>query len=442
MLEYVDNQLAFAGIAIRQLAGGIETPFFLVSERRLRENYAALTRGLGACAGAVRYCAKTNNEAGVLSILAGCGSSVLVSHLAEALLAFECGFAARDIAYQKPVILEGEIRPLLRAGITLLHAFRMEDLDRIEQAAQAEGCEARILLRLRDGRPGFCLSPLGFLSGRLGFAGPELVRAALRVRASGRMALQGINCYGGTQREALRRDGLLLRRMVALAGELRQRHGIDLAEINLGGGLPSPAMRRVGAGSLLRRLRDDFRFSGSTEPIEARCRRLADLFRAACSGAGLDPAPRLTLEPGRALVADAAVLVTAVRALQGKWLFLDASRNVLGESPLLLTRQILPALRRPGRRERFFHLSGGTLNTMDLLDLHRRLPTPEAGDLLVFGGAGAYSISRAARYAGLAPAVYLLGLDGSLRKIRRREGAGDLAGPMLMAFRREGEGAL
>ena len=148
-------------------------------------------------------------------------------------------------------------------------------------------------------------------------------------------------------------------------------------------------------------------------------------------GAGLRPAPALALEPGRSIVGDAAVLVTRVRGVSGSWAFLDASRNHLGESPLLFGRRILPERESgPGLRRRAYHLAGNTLNTRDVIDVRRKLPPLGEGDLLVFADAGAYTISRASRYAGLSPPVLLLEPDGTLRTIRRAEALEDLEGPM------------
>jgi diaminopimelate decarboxylase len=66
------------------------------------------------------------------------------------------------------------------------------------------------------------------------------------------------------------------------------------------------------------------------------------------------------------------------------------------------------------------------LNTLDVLDLHRRLPALGPGDGLAFCDAGAYSISRASSYAGLSPAVHLLEEDGTVRLVRRAEDVEDL----------------
>src|SRR4029077_14069148 len=159
--------------------------------------------------------------------------------------------------------------------------------------------------------------------------------------------------------------------------------------------------------------------------------RLGTRFHELAESSGLAAPPVLAAEPGRSIAGDAAGLVTRVRAVRGSCLFLDASRNHLPESPLLFARRILPladSSKGAGNgAERFWNLSGCTLNTLDVLDLHRRLPPLAPGDGLVFCDAGAYSISRASSYAGLAPAIYLLAADGTIRLARRAEGVEDIA---------------
>jgi diaminopimelate decarboxylase len=70
------------------------------------------------------------------------------------------------------------------------------------------------------------------------------------------------------------------------------------------------------------------------------------------------------------------------------------------------------------------------LNTMDVFALRRKLPEPRVGEALAICDAGAYSISRASRYAGLSPPVFLARVDGSIEQIRRREGLADLTSAM------------
>lgn len=434
MLSYEGRQLCLERRSVKELADKLGTPLFLLSESRLQANYNALARGLShvGTKATVRYCAKTNNESAVLAILAACGSHVLVSHPVEAQLALNCGFAPEKIAYQRPVLLEEEVRVLLNAGIAFFHAHRLQDLPVIERVASELGKSVKISLRLRNDSLGFHFSPLNFLSRRLGFRECEIVAAAERLRDSRWMTLMAINFYQGTQQESVTSYRKLLRRATRLAAKLQSHLGISLEEINLGGGIPSQSLRRIGLHTLAPRLRDDSAPSNFPGALEQFAHALSAQFRDEVRSAGLRPFPAIAVEPGRSIVGDAAILVTRARAVQGNWIFLDASRNYLGESPFLFTRRVLPVTRpEPGTR-RYYHLSGSSLNTLDVIDFRRRLPVLADGDLLVLCDAGAYSISRAARYAGLSPALYLVLADGSLRMIRRAENLLDLTCPMVM----------
>ena len=430
MLSYREGQLFLEDLGLRDLAARVPTPFFLISEARLRDNYRALERGLAAAGveSRLRYCAKTNNEAAVLGILAGLGSELLASHLAEVELGRACGFPGPRIAFQRPVLRREEVAAVLERGVGLMHASRLSDLDLLEEAGAARREPVRVSLRLRlRRRP---LSPLARLAGRIGLDRAEAEAAALRCRRSPWLQLAGLNFYAGTQQASLAAFGRELPAVARLAGRLAAL-GAPVEEINLGGGLPSPSLRRLTAGRLWRRYRDRERPSDSPQLLEQSARRLAQTYRNAGAAAGLDPPPALALEPGRALVGNAAVLVTRVAARDGRWLVLDASRNFLGESPVLFTRRLL-ALDEPDGRRRFAHLAGSTLDTLDVIDWHRRLPPLESGDGLVVADAGAYTISRARRYAGLAPAVYLLTAAGELHRARRAESLADLAAAMTL----------
>lgn len=428
MLAYSGGNLCLEGVPLRELADRLGTPFFLISEARLRANYRALERGLSPGA-VLRYCAKTNNEAGVLEVLAGCGSHLLASHAAEAALAVRCGFPPERIAYARPVLTEEELEAVLALGVPLVHVHRPEDVEVVAAAAARAGRRIRLSFRLR-GAGG--LSPLGRLNRRLGLEPGEIVAAVRQSVKSPWLEPAAVNFYLGTQQSSLNGFTQVFRGVLALLGRISSEAGVVVREVNLGGGIPSPSLRRVGPRDVLSRWRDRLASPAPPGRLEEFATLLGRRFRELVAAAGLAEPPVLTAEPGRSIVGDAAVLVARVRGVRGPWLFLDASRNHLPESPLLFARRILPlAEPGPGPR-RFYSLSGCTLNTLDLLDVRRRLPPLAVGDCLAFCDAGAYSISRAAPYAGLPPAVHMLREDGSLRLARRAEGVDDLQGPMIL----------
>ena len=440
LLAYRSGELCIEGIPLAHLTEGRETPFFILSEQRMRNAYAAMEEAFAAAGvtAELRYCAKTNSEAAVLQTLARCGAGLLACHPAEVELARACGFAADRIAYQKPVLTPRELDAVVAQGVGLVHAQLPSDLELIEAAAARAGRQVRISLRLAPPR---ALSPMRSLSRRVGLHEHEAIAMAMAARASRWARVVGVNLYVGTQQ-----------RPAALAGAARQASrlrrrlaacGVDLEEVNLGGGLPSLTLSRISAARLVSRLLDrpaappaDVQRQAPPDapdapPIDRFAFRLGGVFAALFRA---PPAmPRLVVEPGRSLIGAAGLLVTRVRAVRGRWLFLDASRDFLPESPWLLTRPVLPATEPRSAFRRFYHLSGCGLSTLDVIDLHRRLPRLAAGDLLVLCDAGAYSISRASRYTGLPPAVHLLGEDGVLRLARRAETLADLTGPMESA---------
>lgn len=414
------------GVPLADLAERLGTPFFLIGASRLRANYRALERGLAAAGpGTVlRYCAKTNRETAVLEVMAALGSHLLASHAAEAALAVRCGFAPERIAFARPVLTPEELDGALGLGVPLFHVHHPDDLTAIERAAARAGRRVRLSFRLR-GAAG--LSPLGRLNRRLGLDADEIVEAVRRSAASPALEPAALNFYLGTQQSSLDGFTRVFRGVLDLLKRVRSETGVALREVNLGGGIPSPTLRRIGPRHVLGRLRDRLGASDRGETLELFAAGLGARFRELVEAAGLSSlSPVLAAEPGRSIVGDAAVLVTRVRAVRGRWLFLDASRNHLPESPILFARRILPLTVRDHEAERFWNLSGCTLNTLDVLDLHRRLPALGPGDGLAFCDAGAYSISRASPYAGLSPAVHLLEEDGTVRLVRRAQNVEDL----------------
>jgi diaminopimelate decarboxylase len=432
MLNYQENKLHFEGRSVKALASEVDTPVFIASENQLLSNFRTLYGSFldSGVQPLIRYCAKTNNEAFVLQALASTESHVMVSHEAEAELALECGFPPERIAYQRPVFIEHEVRAILKKGIPLVHVYRYQDLLKIASLAGKLGIRCQISLRLRSSAPLNRIHPINFPATRLGMDQEELVQAAKKVKAEADLALQGINFYAGTQKGAPGSFKSMLRNVINLTCKLKDL-GIHLSEINIGGGIPSSSLIRMGMRTLLQGRQRVTNLPDPGSELLAFSTQLAALYTNEWERVGKGPMPVLALEPGRSLVGNTSILITRVKAIQGKWVFLDASSNYLAESPLLLWRQILPVEIRHPLRNQAYHFSGSSLNTLDVLGYYRRLPMLKEGDYLVFGDAGAYSISRASHYAGLSPAIYVLDSAGKLTLARRSEGFADLTAAMV-----------
>ncbi|HEX7708797.1 MAG TPA: alanine racemase [Thermoanaerobaculia bacterium] len=411
-LAFVDGRLHWHGIDVAAITANLSTPFFLISEARIAGNIASIRNGFHEAGldATIRYCAKTNCELAVLEITREAGTDLLVAHIDEGEIALRAGFSPRSLAFQKPVLTSADARWVVSNEIGMVHVASSSDVERLEHAAAEARSVVPVSIRVRDElAPAF--TPLGFFTRRLGIASRETVRLARRIAGSEWLELRALNCYigthqGGTAKFAKAID-LLCKLVATLANE-----GIPIHEINLGGGIPSPGTMKRNRGRVAP--------TSGIGSLRGFAHALGTLCLETMRRHEITPTLKIAVEPGRAIVGDAALVVTRVDGVTGRWLYLDASRNFLGESPLFIRRRTLP-LMKPAARERLHFLSGRTLNTLDVIDPFRKLASPLEGDLLAIADAGAYTLGRVTRYAGLTPAVHLLRSSGTLVPIRDAE---------------------
>ena len=395
----------------------------------MRANYRTLSDAFGGAAlPLVDYCVKTNYEHGLLCLLRELGTGAMVSCDWELRLALEAGFPPERITFHGPCKSAQEIDAAVAASVGLIHVYSAAELDLLDGVAAAHGRRVDVSLRLAIPGPWPTRWLSGWYANRLGVPPAEAIPLLRRIASSPSLRLRGLSVHVGTHvtRPApyLRAIGALIR--LAKAAEVA---GLPLQEIDLGGGWPSDTLQPLSLGL-------GFRLVCGRERPPARpllaplAQTVAQAFRSAAGRAHLSTPPTVRLEPGRGLVGSAGLLVTRVVARRGRWLFVDASRNLLPESWLVGRRAVRPVARRDEQGRRY-HLSGKTMNTADIMALAVSLPTVEVGDVLAFLDAGAYALSRANRYAGTIPAAYLLDDSGEPRQIRKQDTYEDIIAAMV-----------
>ncbi|MBW2534931.1 MAG: alanine racemase, partial [Deltaproteobacteria bacterium] len=396
------------------------TPVFVYSEGRFSENAAALVEALAPPPPRrlrVAYSTKTASEPGLLRALAaeGLGAEVACEHELEQ--ALRAGFAPQDVIVDGPAHTAELVGRALSAGVRCIKVDSPDQLRLVERVAGDR--PAPVCLRLRAPRSRWLSGPADGLSSRFGFAPGDLSTALAAISDSPRLELVGLAVHGGSQITGPEAYDPLLG-LLADAARRSVAAGHRPAEINIGGGFPSPSLGSTSPLGMLRGL-----LAGGTTPVPP-IERFGRVVRAGLAGREIPGCvEHLVVEPGRALVSDAAVLLTRVVAAKGRWLILDASRNFVPESLLFARRRFLAARR--GGRPRLTNLAGCTLSGGDVLEMGARLPRLAAGDLLVMLDAGAYTLSRANRFTTTMPPAYAMADGGELRELRRRETAEDVA---------------
>jgi ornithine decarboxylase len=329
------------------------------------------------------YAVKANPHPEVLDLLAGAGASVDLASVGELDACLLAGFPPARMSWGNPVKKAGDVRAAVAAGVRRFTTDAPADVDLLARLAPG----AAVTVRLGADDAGSATP----FAGKFGVTPDEA--AALLVRArDGGLRPHGLGFHPGSQQT----DPLAWERGISAAARAVERFGSPVPELDIGGGFPT----RHGAGPV---------------PDLATC---ADAIRAALATKAEVPGvgtwrPTIVAEPGRALVAEAGVLVSEVvlvaQRAGRRWVYLDVGRyQGLAETE---GEMIVYRLRTPGHPPEApsgpVVLAGPTCDGDDVLYRRAdvRLPLDLApGDVVEFLGAGAYTASYASvGFNGLPP---------------------------------------
>jgi diaminopimelate decarboxylase len=237
------------------------------------------------------------------------------------------------------------------------------------------------------------------------FGVPHADARALYQRAArlSHVRIEGIDCHIGSQLTDAAPFAAALRRVLALVDELKE-DGIGIAHVDIGGGL-------------------GIRYRPGDDPptLEAYARELL-----ACLG---DRSHTLLVEPGRALVGNAGLLLTRVEYLkhgaEKSFAVVDAAMNDLLRPALYdAWHEVLPARER-AESQRQYEIVGPVCESSDFLARDRSLALAE-GDLIAIMSAGAYGMSMSSNYNTRARAAEIMVDGAAIYLIRERETISEL----------------
>lgn len=390
--SYRSRELFADRAPLRRLAREFGTPLYVYSARMLRENYLAIGKAFRSLPHLVCYALKANPNLSVLRILSGmgCGGDIVSGgELHRALLA---GIPPERIVFAGVGKQDDEIEQALRRRILMLNVESAFELQHIYKLARRLKRIAPVSLRVNpDIDPGtHPYISTGLKKHKFGVsmnAARELYRLAAQLK---HVEVKGIHMHLGSQisRPAPFVDALsrVLELVDEMAGE-----GIEIRYLDMGGGMGIPYRSReeeLAPSALARAVR----------PLLAK----RDL--------------TLILEPGRAIVGNAGILVTRVlhckKAGNREFIVVDAGMNDLIRPSLYDAYHKIVPVARNRRGVITADVVGPVCETGDFLARGRRMVRPEPGDLLAVLGAGAYGWSMSSNYNSRPRAAEVL-VDGS-----------------------------
>ena len=409
-----DGELLFAGARVSHLAARFGTPSYLIDEQQVRDTARAYREALSEAE--VAYASKALCTRSVLRWVAEEGLSLDTCSAGEIAVARSVGFPAERILLHGNAKTPEDLKAALSYGV---RRIVLDSLDEIEQlGALAHGAQ-QVLLRVTPGVAAGAHTAIstGTEGQKFGFSLLEGVRdnvhsAVEAVLAQPGLRLAGLHCHIGSQVSRVDKYEAAARTMVEVLAKIRDTHGVTLRELDLGGGHAVPYLGNE----------PDFDLGGYA-------RRLRTALAYECQHHGF-PLPRLTIEPGRAIVGPAGITVYRVCAVKhGSRTFVavDGGMSDNARPSLYGARYTARLVGRHSRAARKpVTVVGRHCESGDVLaevclpgDIH-------AGDLLAVPCTGAYHHSLASNYnqVGRPPLVGVR--DGLATLLVRRETEEDL----------------
>lgn len=402
-IRFADTALMIDDLPVDAIARELETPLYLYSLKRIQENYRRLKTAFEPVGARIHYSAKANSNAAILRTLIDEGAGIDAVSGGEIARALHAGAAARDIVFAGVGKTVAEIASAVERGVGWFNVENELELQYINEAASSFGREkVQVALRfnpevsanthphIATGHGG---AKFGLTAGAIGDALEQSEHYPC-------LSICGIHVHIGSQLG----DSAATIQAIAKTKQLIIPYP-EIHTINLGGGLPVA-------------YRHD-------QPIPALENLVSEI------------APHLhgyqiLMEPGRAIVADAGILVATVLYVKeqaGKLFYIvDASMTELIRPALYgAQHEIVPLVQSDDERV-LAQVVGPVCESTDVLATDREMARLKVGDQVAIMTAGAYGMAMASNYNSRArPAEAVVAVEGDLWSLsRRRETLEDL----------------
>ena len=406
---YRDGTLCAEDLPLSVVAKRFGTPTYVYSRATLERHFRAFDDAFVGIPHQVCYAVKANSNLAVLNVLARLGSGFDIVSGGELERVLAAGGVPGKVVFSGLGKQEAEIARALEVGIACFNVESEAELDRINAVAVRMGKLAPVSLRVNpdvDAQTHPYIST-GLKENKFGIDIEAAVDVYLRASRLPGLRIVGIDCHIGSQLTSVTPFVDALRRVLAMIDTLAAR-GIVIEHLDIGGGL-------------------GVRYREETPPEP---RDYAQALLPLLEGRRL----KVFMEPGRAIAANAGVLLTTVEFLKPtehkSFAIIDAAMNDLIRPSLYGAWMDIVAVtpRTDDTPERVYDVVGPVCETGDFLGKERALKIV-AGDVLAVKSAGAYGFVMSSNYNTRGRAAEVM-VDGEQAYVvRRRETVADLLAP-------------
>ncbi|MBC8339616.1 MAG: diaminopimelate decarboxylase [Rhodospirillales bacterium] len=381
--QYQNGELHAEGVALRDIADAVGTPFYCYSSETLENHYRVFADAVGGLDATVCYAVKANSNIAVITTLARLGAGADVVSAGEMKRALVAGVPASKIVFSGVGKTADELAVALKAGVMHINVESAPELEMLSEVAASLGLEANVSIRVNPDVDALTHEKIttGKSENKFGIDWADVPATYARAASLPGIRVAGIAVHIGSQildLEPFRKAYGLVAELVATL----RADGHAIEHLDLGGGLGIP-------------------YVGEQAPSP---QEYGAMVQAIVGDLGC----RVFFEPGRLIAGNAGVLVTRViRVKEGatrSFVIVDAAMNDLLRPTLYEAHHDIVPVSEPeddGEGQVMdvaWEVVGPICETGDTFGEPRALPATGAGDLLAIRTAGAYGAVMASAY--------------------------------------------
>jgi diaminopimelate decarboxylase len=421
-----DGVVSIAGVAVTDIAAEFGTPVFVIDEDDFRSRCREIAAAFGG-GEYVRYAAKAFLCTEVARWIDEEGLALDVCSGGELAVALHADFPADRIALHGNNKSVDELKAAVKAGVGHVVVDSMTEIERLDEIAAAAGVVQDVLVRVTVGVEAhtheFISTAHEDQKFGLSLASGAAMVAVRRVFATDHLRLVGLHSHIGSQIFDVAGFEIAAHRVIGLLRDVVAESGVDktsqMSIVDLGGGLGISYLPH-----------DD------PPPVQDLAAKLSAIVRDESAAVGL-PAPKLVVEPGRAIVGPGTITLYQVGTVKDVAVASDRYRRYVSvdggmsdnirtslygaEYDVRLISRISEGSSTLGR------IVGKHCESGDIVVRDAWVPDDiEPGDLLGVAATGAYCYSMSSRYNLIGRPAVVAVRDGRVRPILRRETVDDL----------------
>ena len=414
------GHLEVAGCDVVELTREFGTPLFIYDEQEIRDRCREYRREFATRAEESRiiYASKAFTCLALLTLMAEEGMSLDVASGGELFAALSVWFPPEDIFLHGNANTRDELHRAVRNEVGHVVLDSLDELRTLDAVAAEVGRIQPVLLRITPGIEAHThdFIQTGKQDSKFGFslsegAALEAVKTAME---AANLELVGLHCHIGSQLFSMEPYRKTAAVMADFMAQCRKQLGFECRLLDIGGGLG------------IAYTADD-----KPTPVSEYAEALAGAIAAETARAGLE-LPRLAVEPGRSIVANAGLTayeIETVKSIPGVRRYIAVDGGMSDNLRPALYGAVYTALI-AGRPEAeptvTATVAGKHCESGDILVRDASLPDPAPGDILVTPATGAYGYSMASNYNGQPRPAVIFVRDGDARVAIRRETYEDL----------------